>query len=118
MEEEKAQGQNLEELLYEKQRLEKELARKNVESYKLRRIAEENLSPKHIDFLKGDTEEEFEQSLHTYLEQIQSAKEQAKKELFMKGYFSEPAKTSAPPNLSEEELVKEEILRFGRQKIS
>lgn len=117
MEDEKMKLDNLEELLAEKKRIEQELAKKSVESYKLRRIAEEGLSPKHLEFLRGETEDEFEQSLQSYLSERVAIKEKAQKELLQKSFLSEPTKTSAPPNPSEEELIKEEILRFSGQRI-
>lgn len=118
MEDEKVRVENLEEVLAEKRRIEMELARKSLESYKLRRIAEEGLTPKHLDFLRGDSEEEFERSLKAYLDERAAAKESAKKELLLKSFLVEPTKTSAPQTVSEEELVKEEILRFSGQKIT
>lgn len=117
MENENPKVPSVEELLEEKSRIENELARKTVEAYKLKRIAEEGLSPHYLEFLKGENEEEFEQSLRLFKEERAKVEQKAKQELFANAPIFERTKTASPKELTEEDTIKQEILRLKNYKI-
>ena len=89
--------------------LEKELQEKRLENYKIKKLVDMGLKPSYAGFLKGGTEEEFEQSLITFLEEGKKAS--------VSKVLGEVPRSSGNLKLSEDEKIKDEIIAIGKKRI-
>ncbi len=108
-EERMEEARNPEKLVERVRELEQELRTKELEAYKIKRLSELGLKPAYMEFLRGESEEEFERSLVTFLEE-------RKKALASSG-LKEAPRGPGIVSLSPEEMVREEIIAIGKRRL-